>query len=540
MSGGDGEEKTRNIRALCIPLALVAVCAAVYANTLDNPFIYDDLPYFVENENLHRLWPPTWLEIDVTERSALYGRPVTSLSLALNYALGGVEVVGYRLVNIAIHLLCALAVYALTRRLLRMDARFGAEEGDGLALAVALVWMVHPLVSECVNYAVQRSESLMALFFLLVLYCSVRSFEDESPRWAWGAVLCCALGMASKETMIGAPLVALLCDRGFAAGSFAGALRRRPWLYGGLAATWLVLARGMWAMPHGATIGVRHWTDVWIYALNQCQMLWTYLRLSFWPHPLVLDYGYPRQLTIAEVWLEGAAILALLALTAVALRRWPRWGLAGAWIFLVLAPTSSFVPILTEVGAERRMYLPLAVLTTLVLTALYSLLRRTCPGRPGMVASGLALGLTAVLAYATVERNRDYGSQVSIWYTVTAAVPDNARAHYNLGRAYMEKRLYAWALEEYAAALELWPGDADALMNTGVIHQALGDLVAAEDAYVRAVIARPTYVEAWENLGHTYREAGNIEKARVAYGELLRLAPAHPRRAAYEEWLSTE
>ena len=168
---------------------------------------------------------------------------------------------------------------------------------------MALLWALHPLLSECVNYLSQRTDSLMGLLCLLTLYCAIRRFEGGPSRWGLAAIICCALGMGCKESMVGAPLIVLLYDRAFFSGSFSQSLRRRPWLYVGLIATWAVVVRGLLAVPHGETIGLDLRVTPWEYALNQSQMLCTYLGRSLWPHPLVLDYGFPRDLCLADVWL---------------------------------------------------------------------------------------------------------------------------------------------------------------------------------------------------------------------------------------------
>ena len=349
---------------------MVAVIA-VNANGLRGVFLYDDEIYIVENPAIRQLWPPIWAQ------DTMAHRPVAAFTLALNYAVGGLDVTGYHVVNILIHVLCAITVLAVLRRTPGWPAHTRAQTAwtPNVALSVALLWALHPLTSECVNYLSQRTDSLMGLFCLLMLYCAIRRFEGGTARWGIAAVVCCALGMGCKESMVGAPLIVLLYDRAFFPCSFFAALRRRPWLYGGLSATWLLVVRGLWAVPHGATVGLDLRVTPWEYTLNQSQMLCTYLGRSLWPHPLVLDYGFVRDLSLAEVWLEVSVIVALLALTGVALWRWPSWGFVGAWFFVLLAPTSSFVPILTEVGAERRMYLPLLSVVVILVMAGRALLR---------------------------------------------------------------------------------------------------------------------------------------------------------------------
>ena len=148
--------------------------------------------------------------------------------------------------NLAIHLLAALALFGIVRRTLELPAvarRFGERGATPVAFCIALLWVVHPLLTEAVTYLSQRAESLMGLFFLLTLYCFLRAAVSQRPgAWRVGAVAACALGMGCKQVMAAAPLVALLYDRCFLAGSFREALRRRRGLYLALAATWLLLA----------------------------------------------------------------------------------------------------------------------------------------------------------------------------------------------------------------------------------------------------------------------------------------------------------
>ena len=516
------------------PWILVAAGCAVYANSLGGPFIYDDQSHIVGNESIRQLWPPTWMQ------GLMVHRPVGAFTLALNYAVSGLDVAGYHLANIVIHLCCALALLAVLRRTLRrMNGVFPSDVTcTTIALTIALLWLVHPLNSECVNYLSQRTESLMGVLYLLVLYCAIRSFDHGSARWCGGAVLCCALGMGSKESMASAPLMTLLYDRTFVSHTFGGALRRRPWLYAGLAATWLVLIRALWLNPHGDTIGFDRGVSAWTYALNQCEMLRIYLLRSVWPHPLVLDYGFARELTLADVWLEGALIVGLLALTVVVLHRRSPFGFVGAWFFLLLAPTSSFVPIVTEVGAERRMYLPLVSVVLLLAIAGYSLLKyleRRAPetrlsGRLTLFGgSALLLATSTILGSLTVERNRDYSSSISIWTTVVEANPWNARGHLSLGAALERQGDIGGALERYRRAVDLTPGYADAHGNLGATLGSLGEFEQAAHHLRIAVARRPDHAVAHNNLGIAVYSLGQVEEAITHYRRALELDPNFPR-----------
>ena len=161
------------------------------------------------------------------------GRPLLNLSFALNQALGGTDVAGYHLVNLAIHALAVLALFGVVRRTLANPAsrRPAADDAAfGLAFAAAALWAVHPLLTNSVTYLSQRAESLMGLCYLLTLYGFVRYTEagPVAARWAGLSALACAGGMATKEGMVTAPVIVLLLDRQFYAGSLRAAIRARP------------------------------------------------------------------------------------------------------------------------------------------------------------------------------------------------------------------------------------------------------------------------------------------------------------------------
>ena len=220
-----------------------------------------------------------------------------------------------------------------------LAARFGPAS-TGLALAVALVWALHPLQTNSVTYIVQRAEALVGLFYLLTLYCFVRGATSaRGSAWYAAAVAACALGMASKEVMVSAPLVALLYDRLFISGSFKEGLRRRWGWYLALAATWAILGLLVYlSLGRGGSAGFGLGMTAWEYARTQFGCIIHYLRLAFWPSPLVLDYGTGTVSEAADIVPYAIGVVLLLAATAVALARRPRWGFLGVWFFAILAP----------------------------------------------------------------------------------------------------------------------------------------------------------------------------------------------------------
>ena len=150
-------------------------------------FVLDDDVSIVHNPNIRALWPLSGA-LSAPVEATVAGRPIVSLSLAVSYALGGLDDRwGFHAVNLLIHLAAALVLFGVTRRTMlawmqRQRSAPGADAAPtGVALAIALIWCVHPLQTGAVTYIVQRSESLMGLFYLLTLYCAIRSHDDRPP-----------------------------------------------------------------------------------------------------------------------------------------------------------------------------------------------------------------------------------------------------------------------------------------------------------------------------------------------------------------------
>jgi protein O-mannosyl-transferase len=477
---------------LCI-LALAG--ALVYSNSLSGPFIFDDTVSVVDNASIRdglasaAFSPPREMPTS--------GRPIVNASLAINYALGGLAVRGYHIWNIAVHIVCALLLFACARLTLQRPTMPGwlARRSTDAAFAIALIWVLHPLNTEAVDYVTQRTESMMAALFLLTIYSSARAIGSRDRRlWQAAAVMSCAAGMGCKESMVTAPLVVVLYDAAFVFGSLRRALSGRWRFYGCLAATWLVLVFVLSGGPRIRSAGFSAGLSPWTYLLNQTMMIARYLRLSFWPDSLVLHYGWPRALTLSDVWPYAGLVVLIAVVTLVALWRRPALGFLGAWFFITLAPASSIVPIATEVGAERRMYLPLMALVAL---AAIGLAWATEPfARRRAIALALLLIAAAPLAAATLARNREYASALIMAQTVVDRWP-TPLAESMLGQELAIAGRHDEAMTHLRTAAPGYPRAryhlGGELFNAGRIDEAMPELqafVSAEPALVEAVQAR--------------------------------------------------
>ncbi len=572
--------------ATVLPAALLIIAGLIaYHNCFTGGLVLDDKRQIMDNPRLQQL---------SHLRSVLAGqRPVVDLTLAVNYALGARDVRGYHAVNLAIHLAAGLTLFGLVRRLFDLTgaARPSHASSTWLAFAAALLWTVHPLQTQAVTYLIQRAESLMGLFYLLTLYSLVRAAQNHSdsptntPRIPWGwpllAVSCCALGMGSKGVMVTAPLTALLMDRVFLSPSFKQLFHRRWMIHFGLLLTWLVLwktrtAPGVLGAGHPvATVGFSYKEISPIqYALTEFGVILHYLRLSFWPHPLCLDYGWPTARTMGAIVPQGAALLALITATWWTWKRCPAMGFLALSFFLILAPTSSFIPI-RDPAFEHRMYLSLACLVWLLviganrvfigISAKYGGARRAATS---LMLAGVGTGAVC-LAGATMARNADYQDLPAMWRDIVESRPHNARARFNLGTVLFEKGDWESAIREFQATLRIKPlrqyphvwaqahyqiakalermrrsDEAaehylQAVQIDATFAEASSDLavyLAGQDRldeaieYLRAAIqAKPGYAPAHFNLGKILLARGDVGDALPLLQRAVTLSPTTPR-----------
>lgn len=437
-------------------LSIVLIGLTTYWNSFGGVLLFDDDSSIIRNPRIVHLWPVWHLLTDTT-------RPLVQLSFALNYAWGGLNPLGYHAVNLLIHLAAALTLYGLVwRTAYRKD----------VAWCAAVLWMVHPLQTQSVTYIVQRAEAMAGLFGLLTLYALARganaahagrceagaSLQRSRVRcWYMVSVAAACAAIAAKPVAAVIPLLAWLYDRTYWAGSWRAAWQLRRGYYAGLlasllfAAGLLITASPEYSWAAGFSLAHRSISD---YALTQPGVIVHYLRLVIWPHPLVLDYGWP----VARHWTEIIPPLVMVGgLGWLIWRAWrtnPKVGFLGIACALLLAPSSSIIPI-TDLAQEHRMYLPLAPLVVLAMLGLQRF-------RIAMVATALLVPLYVGLTW---RRNDDYRSELAMWHDVVAKRPANWRAHNNLGVALAEQGRLDEAFVHFSEAVRLNPSAPDALHN---------------------------------------------------------------------------
>jgi len=438
--------------------ALAAVALAVilaYAPGLSAPFVMDDATAIAETSSgLHRS----------PAGSPVAGRPVASATLTANYEInnalgidqrpdpdGPHKTAGYRLLNVLFHLCSGALLLGILRRAMREQGVPAAwrSTADPIAGAVCALWLLHPIQTESINYVVQRTELLASMFYLATLYASIRAWDASSPgarmRWYALGVIACVLGMLSKEIIVTAPLTVVLYDRALRLPSWRSVRtpgNGRGWFYLALAMACVVPYLLVSSGARGDTAGFASPMKWYVYLYSQCWAIPHYLRLVAWPNALTIDYG--EQAIRGAKAVPGLVLLVVFgAATLAAWTRVPRWGwfaLAGSAFFILLAPSSSVVPIPTEIAAERRIYLALAPVLALVVIGAEFLRRRFAP-RVAMLRLqyGFA-GIAVLLAIVTAARSQTYTNPERLWRGVVRDVPGNLRGYVNLASALTRER----------------------------------------------------------------------------------------------------
>ena len=525
---------------------IVAAGLWAYSNSFDGVLVLDDPGAITWNPSIRSLGE----SLSPPPSTSVSGRPVANVSFAINYLISGTELWSYHAANLAIHLAAALTLFGIVRRSFASFPSFAsfASFPSWFAWSVSILWVVHPLHTEAVTYIVQRIEALAALFLLLTLYCAIRAGENGSRRWnhwSTAAIAFSALGMGTKEVMVVAPVLTWLWYRTFRGQS------KYPRVVYLLPATWIVLVVLVSGAPRGQTagFGLAGWT-AWSYLLTQTQVVTHYLDLVVGPSPLVFHYAWPRVSSVTEVLPEAGFLVLLLASTVWGLIRRHPLGFAGACFFGVLAPTSSVVPVVTQVAAEHRMYLPAAaVITVLVAGAAMvgRLVFRSHHRMALVTACGSVLILTGLLGVATHARNRDYASAEALWRDTVTKQPASPRAQLGYSLELVDARRFVEAEAHARAAVSIEPENplahrtlGFALAGQNKAMEALTELTRALGLFPDDLVTRRAMVQIHSALAAAYADAGRFEQAiaevdaaLAVASDLTQAAELNSRRARY-------
>jgi protein O-mannosyl-transferase len=567
-----------------LPIALiVGLAVLLYSPTLNYPFHFDDFSNIVENPYIRRLGDFSLLIKGLTLHQSWF-RALPTFTFALNYHFHQLEVFGYHLVNLILHICSGILIYFISKHLLQLKlqreggaaqdrtGRFPSYPTPLFSLFIALIFIVHPIQVNTVTYIVQRNEGLSSFFFLLSFFLFIKGFGTQGlvkVSYFIGVGIALLGSVFSKEIGFTLPILLILFDLIFICRDRETAVRHLKiygWGFLPIALYLLFFLRGGILILLLKGSGDFFWSPV-ENLMTQANVILQYIKLMVFPWPgwLNVDHDFQVSKTLFEfpTLLSVSAILSLLvfAILSVKKRRLPSFAIG--WFFIILAPTSSLIP-LWDVMVEYRLYLPMfsyGLLLALMFHGLYRFLSRHYSIKIGQaVVFGTMIFMICVYSIFTLQRNDVFKDGVRLWEDAKKKSPLKARVynnlgvllrmnnrleeaketlqealkknpknlpavHYSLGRVYSQMGDDEAAISHFEKYLREDPEDIQALCETGSIYLRMG-LMDKADAYFQRVLAtRPDFAPVHSGLGDLYVRKGMFQEAIDEYRKALRIDP---------------
>ena len=535
-------------------LLIITVGLLAYSNTFNVPFYFDDNTAIVNNSVIKDLGN---FFLNSGGSEYISQRYLGYLTFALNYSIGGLDVTGYHVVNLAIHIINALLVYYLVILTFRTPALRSSslrERSSFIAVLSALLFISHPVQTQAVTYIAQRMASLATLFYLLsfVMYIKARTPEDgiaseerTKVKIMHGiyyliSIASAVLAMKTKEIAFTLPVIIVIYDFIFLKGN----MKRRIMYLIPLLLTMLIIPISHidFDKPIGEVIAdisdqARYQKAISRseYFYTQIRVIVTYIRLLFLPINQNLEYDYPiyHSLFDPEVFLSSIFLLSVFGSGVYVMYRYrntiPHTRLIAFgifWFFVTQAVESS---IILYVIFEHRVYLPSVGFFLACVMGLAMLVERINSKVTVKVIVAGVITAVIMLGSITYGRNRVWQNAITLWEDVVMKSPEKFRPHNNLGKAYAEQNRFDEAISAYKTALQLKPDYAIAYNNLGTAHIQQRRLAEAISAYKTALQLKPDYAEAHYNLGTAYFKVSRWDDAISEYKTALLIKPDHAR-----------
>lgn len=487
------------------PFLLILLGIVVYANSFDNPFIWDDNVFIENNPTIKDVrYLPDIFTKNLLEHNTIKGdfyRPVQGLSLMIDYFFWGSNPVGYHITNFLLHLLCALLVYFLVNDII----------GNRLAsFFTGLLFLIHPVQTEAVTYISGRADPLAAVFILSAFLLYIRATIPISTTWSTfsyiGAVFMFIIAIFAKETSLILPVLLLLyefyiwgIDKFFRKVRVI-ILRLAPFL--GLVIIYLVIRFTLLTQitkfipTTSVGLGAR--------AMTFLTTIPVYIRLLFIPMDLHMERSIPIPSSVFEPRvLIALGVLFFAIVCIVRTYRFSReipFGLV--WFFVALVPVSNIITPLNAVMAEHWLYLPSIGIFMVIGIGVSKLLLKAANTKRVII---IITAYLIFLSTLTILRNVEWGNAILFYKNAIRYSPDSYRLHYNLGVTYMSKNLYQEAISEFNNAIVI-------------------DAIRMESSKLPAML-NLSLPDAHYNIGIAYANQGLLEKAIEEWQKALEINP---------------
>jgi len=497
---------------------------------MSGPFIFDDLPNILENQNIRINSLCVKDIITAGFESPASNRPVSNISFALDYYFHKYNVAGYHLVNILIHIMAGIFLYFFVKTTLSIPwLRSSYGPYAWIPFFTASIWLLHPIQSQSVTYIVQRMNSLAATFYILalLLYAKARVSVKKGEKRALfaGCIFAGILALGSKEIAGTLPIFIVLYEWYFFQDLNWTWLKRHTLLFTSILILFAFMAF-MFVGSHPLEIILESYKTrdftMTQRVLTEFRVVIHYISLLIFPHPsrLNLDYDFPLSYSLIDpitTLFSMGAIVGLIVLAVLLAKKERVLSFCILWFLGNLAIESSVIGL--EIIFEHRTYLPSMLVSLMAVILAYRYIR------PKWLSSGVMCGVLILCSVWTYERNCVWSNDVSLWADCVEKSPGKARPHYNLGVALEDHGRLKEAISQFSEALRIKPNHARSHDNLGGALARQGKLKEAISQFSEALRIKPDYAKAHNNLGNALASQGKLKEAISQFSEALRIKP---------------
>jgi tetratricopeptide (TPR) repeat protein len=530
----------------------------IYSNSLHGDWQLDDPPNIVHNRpiQIDNLMPETLWQTFFAKPGHpgnLY-RPIPCLTFALNWFLGQDDPAGYHIVNIGLHALSAILIYWVVLVLLqtpRLVSHKGPSSATVIALMAAVLWAVHPLQTQAVNYIVQRMAQLAAVFYLagMLFYLKGRMAEDRRRRmWFFGGcALSFGLGILSKENAVMLPLALILLEISFLLeDNSRKKMTRILWIAAGVGL--LSYALGVLLFLNGdflfflKSYGNRTFTPIQR-LLTEARIVWFYLSQLVLPLPgrLSIDHDVVLSTSLLTPGTTLPAVIGHILAVGLSfywLRKYPVPCFGVLFFYLNHVIESSIISL--ELVFEHRNYLPSVFLFLPVSMGLHYLFSKLARRQRALsvIAGAVACLMVLSLGYGTYQRNKAWQTVESLWLDALLKAPNSVRAMNTLAiRLAWGPNANSWTIDKALALFERslplpktrdWL-DADVLGNMASIYAHKGEEEKALGLYRKALAVSPDHLKIRSDLARHLVKSGAYSEALQEVQGLIEKDPQNPK-----------
>jgi Tfp pilus assembly protein PilF len=514
---------------LLLILIILAAGMIAYSNSFDCSFHFDDRNILNSITAKSTATAGDWIKL-------FPSRPLGILTFAANYHIHQLDVRGYHLVNLVIHLINALLVWWLTWMTFSTPVMRDlpvSRYKTAIAFLTGLLFVTHPLATQSVTYIVQRFASLATLFYLLSLNLFIKGKLQQNSAKALllfcASVLSAVGGILTKEIIFTLPFAIILYDYCFFKISLEKPRLTDKSIILSLVimAIFAVILFKNFSTDIFRTVesdqGYAYSISMKEYFLTQFRVVLTYIRLFFLPFHQNLDYDY----TLSVSFLDVKTIFSFLALLSILLagillfKKYRLISFGIFWFFLTLCVESSIIPVSQNVIFEHRTYLPGFGFFIAFTGAFFYLF----PTRYMKTALLILLVIAAFNTVLTYQRNKVWKNEYTLWSDCLAKSPNKARVNNEIGTACAEIGQYEKAIDYLNKAINLNPNYAEPYYNRGTVYGHLGQYQRTIDDCNEALRLKPDYVNAYNNRGNAYAALGFYQKAIEDYNTAIYLMP---------------